>query len=134
MRDHASDGLVEDATGGTEMEGTTSGGVVTSDLSEVGMVLDCETSRLVLCSDPTGQISFDCVVDIRLARKNSPEMLRASVRTTTIFWPLRSCFATVLARRPSKCPLPSMTTWKHHLMSVRGISQGAIDGVGMRSM
>jgi hypothetical protein len=36
-------------------------------------------------------------------------MLRASHRTTTIFWPLRSCLATVLARRPSKWPLPSMT-------------------------
>lgn len=42
MWDHASDSLVEDATGGTEMERTTSSGVVTSDLSEVGMVLHCE--------------------------------------------------------------------------------------------
>lgn len=50
-------------------------------------------------------------MDLRLALKNSPEMLRASHRTTTIFWPLRSCFATVLARRPSKWPLPSITTY-----------------------
>ena len=48
-------------------------------------------------------------VDVRFARKNSPEMLRASQRTTTIFWPLSSCFATVLARRPSRWPFPSMT-------------------------
>ena len=48
--------------------------------------------------------------DTRFARKNSPEMLMASQRTTTIFWPLSSCFATVLARRPSKCPFPSITT------------------------
>lgn len=50
--------------------------------------------------------------NVRFARKNSPEMLRASHRTTTIFWPLSSCLATVLARRPSRCPLPSMTTWR----------------------
>lgn len=48
--------------------------------------------------------------DVRLARKNSPEMLRASQRTTTICWPLRSCLATMLARRPSRWPLPSITT------------------------
>lgn len=47
--------------------------------------------------------------DVRLARKNSPEMLIASQRTTTIFWPLRSCLATVEARRPRRWPLPSMT-------------------------
>ena len=45
---------------------------------------------------------------VRLARKNSPEMLRASQRTTTIFWPSRSCLATVEARRPRRWPLPSM--------------------------
>lgn len=53
MWDHASDGLVEDATGCTEMEGTTSSGIVTSDLSEVGMVLDCEGTVLVLRLDFT---------------------------------------------------------------------------------
>lgn len=47
--------------------------------------------------------------NVRFARKNSPEMLRASHRTTTIFWPFSSCFATVLAKRPRRCPLPSMT-------------------------
>lgn len=47
-------------------------------------------------------------LNVRFARKNSPEMLRASHLTTTIFWPLRSCLATVLARRPRRCPLPSM--------------------------
>lgn len=47
---------------------------------------------------------------VRFARKNSPEMLRSSQRTTTIFWPLRSCLATMLARRPSRWPLPSITT------------------------
>lgn len=74
-------------------------------------------------SMPFGQPLFMCIhcgllpsslarirwVNVRFARKNSPEMLRASHRTTTIFWPLRSCLATVLARRPSKWPLPSMT-------------------------
>jgi hypothetical protein len=48
-------------------------------------------------------------VNVHLARKNSPEMFRASQRTTTIFCPLSSCLATVLARRPRRCPLPSMT-------------------------
>ncbi len=40
--DHASDGLVEDASWGTEMERTASGGVVSGYLSEVCMVLDCK--------------------------------------------------------------------------------------------
>ena len=49
-------------------------------------------------------------VDVHFARKNSPEMLRASHRTTTIFWPLSNCLAMILARRPKRCPLPSITT------------------------
>lgn len=49
-------------------------------------------------------------VVLRFARKNSPDMFRASQRTTTIFCPLSNCLATVLARRPSRCPLPSMIT------------------------
>lgn len=58
------------------------------------------SSNRGLCSD---------WVDVHFARKNSPEMLRASQRTMTIFCPLSSCLATVLARRPSRWPLPSMT-------------------------
>lgn len=50
-------------------------------------------------------------MDVRFALKNSPEMLSCSQRTTTIFWPLSSCFATVLARRPRRWPLPSMTIY-----------------------
>lgn len=41
MGDHAADGLVEDASGGTEVEGTATSRVVSGDLAEVGMVLDC---------------------------------------------------------------------------------------------
>jgi hypothetical protein len=48
--------------------------------------------------------------NVRFERKNSPEMLRASQRTTTTFWPLRSCLATMEARRPRRWPLPSTTT------------------------
>ena len=59
--------------------------------------------------------------DVRFARKNSPEMFRASQRTTTIFCPLSSCLATVLARRPSRCPLPSMTCSKVSQMVLCGI-------------
>lgn len=44
-------------------------------------------------------------------------MLRASQRTTTIFWPLRSCLATMLASRPSRWPLPSITTYLESLVS-----------------
>lgn len=57
-----------------------------------------------------------CWVDSHFARKNSPEMLRASHRTTTIFWPLSSCLATMLAKRPRRCPLPSITIWKIELV------------------
>ena len=39
--DHTADGLVEDAGGSAEVEGTTTGGVETSHLAKVGVVLDC---------------------------------------------------------------------------------------------
>jgi hypothetical protein len=39
--DHASDGLVEDTGRSSEMERTTTGRVVSSDLAEIGMVLHC---------------------------------------------------------------------------------------------
>lgn len=61
-------------------------------------------------------------LNVRFARKNSPEMLRASHLTTTIFWPLSSCLATVLARRPRRCPLPSMTTYNPETLSQRSQS------------
>jgi hypothetical protein len=96
--DHASDGLVEDTGGSTEVEWTTAGRVVTGDLAEVGVVLDCSGGQY----GRTSSILRYADVDVRFARKNSPEMLRASQRTTTIFCPFRSCLATVLARRPSK--------------------------------
>ena len=41
MWDHASDGLVEDASWSAEMEGAAAGWVVASDFAEVGVVLDC---------------------------------------------------------------------------------------------
>jgi hypothetical protein len=93
--DHASDGLIEDAGGSSEVEGTAAGWVVSSDLAEVGVVLDCE-GYVSVCRIEV------IVVCVRLARKNSPEILRASHRTTTTFWPLRRCLATVLASRPKR--------------------------------
>lgn len=50
--DHSADGLVEDAGGGTEVEGTTTSGVVTSHLAKVGVVLhyiirSCDVSSLL---------------------------------------------------------------------------------------
>lgn len=44
--DHASDRLVEDSGGGTEVERTTSGGVVSGHLSQVGMVLELRSEEL----------------------------------------------------------------------------------------
>jgi hypothetical protein len=38
---HSSDGFVEDSGGSTEVEGTATGRIVTSDFSEIGLVLDC---------------------------------------------------------------------------------------------
>ena len=49
--------------------------------------------------------------DVHFALKNSPEMFRASHLTMTIFCPLSNCLATVLAKRPRRCPLPSMITY-----------------------
>jgi hypothetical protein len=54
--------------------------------------------------------------DVRFARKNSPDMFRASHRTTTIFWPLSSCLATVLANRPRRWPLPSIVIY-HRILN-----------------
>lgn len=44
--DHATDGLVEDSGGSTEVEGTSAGGVVTGHLSQVGVVLEFCTEEL----------------------------------------------------------------------------------------
>jgi hypothetical protein len=44
--DHATDGLVEDSGRSTEVEGTTAGGVVSGDLSEVGVVLELRAEEL----------------------------------------------------------------------------------------
>jgi hypothetical protein len=46
VRHHTTDGLVEDSGGSAEVEGTTAGGVVTSDLSEMGVVLELRTEEL----------------------------------------------------------------------------------------
>jgi hypothetical protein len=76
---------------------TTAGGVVTGDLSEVGVVLDCMNGQLnyscgsivmVFVPDdvrPQIEVVWYRGVNVRFARKNSPEMLRASQRTITIF-------------------------------------------------
>jgi hypothetical protein len=109
---------------------TSSGWVVTGHLSEVCVVLYCKAtlvSPVLLTTTKQVQIATshaNCLPDeyrgedVRFARKNSPEMLRASQRTTTTFWPLRSCFATVLARRPSRWPLPSIVTYFHISASI----------------
>lgn len=47
VRDHTADGLVEDARGGAEVEGTTASGVVTGHLAEVRVVLDCRKGKHV---------------------------------------------------------------------------------------
>lgn len=103
---------------------TSSGGIVTGHLAQVGEVLYCldmGMSAFIACAQsPSEEVKYTMwnktartleeVLVVRFARKNSPDMFRASQRTTTIFCPLSSCFATVLARRPSRCPLPSMIT------------------------
>lgn len=44
--DHTTDSLVEDSGRSTEVEGTTAGGVVSGDLSEVGVVLELRAEEL----------------------------------------------------------------------------------------
>lgn len=58
VRHHAADGLVEDAAGGTEVEGTTTGGVVSSDLAKVGMVLDWKTLSVCASAFVVGSITY----------------------------------------------------------------------------
>lgn len=111
--DHAADSLVEDTGRSAEVEGTTASGVETSDLAEVGVVLDCRSdcrSATVSKERPCGHswlpqhrsivanVPLSLAIEkslitskgsrglnVRFARKNSPEMLRASHLTTTIF-------------------------------------------------
>lgn len=120
--DHTTDCLVEDTGWSAEMEWTSSGWVVTGHLAEVCVVLDYITNlsanapKLRLATlHPIRfleiQFYHEAGVDVRFARKNSPEMLRASQRTTTILCPSRSCLATVEARRPRRWPLPSMVIY-----------------------
>ena len=103
------------------MPWTTARSVETGLLAEESLVLHCAHSRVSLgvgslfpprwcCGCAFGVVFSDGLVDVRLARKNSPEMLSCSQRTTTTFWPFRSCLATVEARRPRRWPLPSTTT------------------------
>lgn len=130
VRDHATDGAPEHLGRRTVVPGTTARRVETSLLAEEGLVLHCVRSRVSIGSsspfsssiDPSVRIRCvysgpDGLVDVRLARKNSPEMLSCSQRTTTTFWPFRSCLATVEARRPRRWPFPSTTTCENQRCS-----------------
>jgi hypothetical protein len=55
VRDHSAHGLVEDARRSAEVEGTTTGRVVTGDLAEIGVVLDC--CRKILCQPSAAQMN-----------------------------------------------------------------------------
>ena len=66
---------------------------------------------------------------VRFARKKPPEMFRSSQRTTTIFWPLSSCLATMLASRPRRWPLPSMTICRAAATRSRQYKVHAASGV-----
>ena len=59
--DHASNGLVEDAGGGSEMEWATAGWVVSGHFAEVGMVLDCWRMLLVFVLMIQWEHMFVCV-------------------------------------------------------------------------
>ena len=48
------------------------------------------------------QHAFTRKKNVRLLRKNEPEMLHSSERTITTFWPDSSSFATTDAMRPSR--------------------------------
>jgi hypothetical protein len=123
VRDHATDGAPEHLGRRTVVPWTTARRVETGLFAEESLVLHCVRSRVSIRA--AGSISSSVgslvrirrvlgpggLVDVRLARKNSPEMLSCSQRTTTTFWPFRSCLATVEARRPRRWPLPSTTTY-----------------------
>jgi len=101
----------------------TVGLVVSGSFSEVGMVLDYMNIVVLVLIHKVEHLRIDDSIyffgsrvkeirkNVRFDRKNSPEMFKASHLTTTIFCPLSSCLATVLARRPSRCPLPSIMTY-----------------------
>jgi hypothetical protein len=63
-----------------------------------------------------------------LFRKKLPEMLISSQRTTTIFWPLRTCLEIMEARRPSKWPLPSMTMGVEEKVAISAATEAQILG------
>jgi hypothetical protein len=123
VRNHATDGAPEHLGRRTVVPWTTARRVETGLLAEEGLVLHCVRGRVSIgscslfpprsirgCAFGVCNSDPDGLVDVRLARKNSPEMLSCSQRTTTTFWPFRSCLATVEARRPRRWPLPSTTT------------------------
>jgi hypothetical protein len=53
----------------------------------------------------------------------------SSQRTTTTFWPLRICLATIEARRPRRWPLPSMVTGAVEKVAI----WNTLRGVGVES-
>ena len=120
---HAADGAPKHLGGLAVVPWATTSSVETGLLAEEGLVLHCSRKVISLmscaCKNRPAPILLSCArcarwmfswEDVRLARKNSPEMLSCSQRTTTIFWPFSSCLATVDARRPRRWPLPSTTT------------------------
>jgi hypothetical protein len=121
VRDHATDGAPEHLGRRTVVPWTTARRVETGLFAEESLVLHCAqcvsigiagsiSSSVGLLVRIRWVLGPGGLVDVRFARKNSPEMLSCSQRTTTTFWPFRSCLATVEARRPRRWPLPSTTT------------------------
>ena len=97
VRDHTADRTVEDARRSALVERSALLRVDQVLLVQEGVVTKLKSSAPA------------CSRELTFMRKNEPETLISSHRTTTIFCPESACFATMLANRPSRCPLPSMT-------------------------
>lgn len=57
-----------------------------------------------------GFVTLNRVISRNDYDSHDPEIRICSLRTITIFFPCKSCFATIEASRPSRWPLPSTTT------------------------
>lgn len=77
----------------------------------------------------SGWIDASVEWQLTLLRKKEPEALMSSQRTTTTFWPLRICLATIEARRPRRWPLPSMVTGAVEKVAI----WNTLRGVGVES-
>ena len=80
-----------------------------------------ELSELEQDGDFTLAIKEKRAVTSKIIYSRLPETLSSSHRTTVTFCPFKSSFATVDARRPRRCALPSTRTSDENILKNGGV-------------